>query len=158
MATESTTKPGPITMDVQALLKALPHRYPFLMVDRITEWVHGEKAVGYKNVTVNEPYFTGHVPDRPIMPGVLIIEALAQLGGILAYASDPFDVSNSQMYFLGIDKAKFRHTVTPGDKLDLFVEVLHHRSNVWKLRGEATVDGTLCAEGELLASIVDRDG
>jgi 3-hydroxyacyl-[acyl-carrier-protein] dehydratase len=87
----------------------------------------------------------------------LIIECLAQIGGILAYASEPFDTTNSLMYFLGIDKAKFRHTVTPGDKLDLMVEVLHHRSNVWKLRGEATVEGTLCASGELLASIVDRE-
>ena len=90
------------------------------------------------------------------MPGVLILEALAQIGGILAYASEPFDPSRSLMYFLGIDKAKFRHTVTPGDRLDLMVEVMHHRSNVWKLRGEASVDGTLCAQAELLASIVDR--
>jgi 3-hydroxyacyl-[acyl-carrier-protein] dehydratase len=90
------------------------------------------------------------------MPGVLILEALAQIGGILAYASDPFDPAQSLMYFLSIDKAKFRNTVTPGDRLDLHVQVLHHRSNVWKLKGEATVDGALCAEGELLASIVDR--
>ena len=89
--------------------------------------------------------------------GVLVIEALAQIGGILAYASDPFDAERSLMYFLGIDKAKFRHPVVPGDRLDLSVEVMHHRSNVWKMKGEASVDGTLCAQGELLASIVDRE-
>ncbi len=92
------------------------------------------------------------------MPGVLIIEALAQIGGILTYASDPVDPRSHLMYFLGIDKAKFRHTVTPGDRLDLHVEVMQHRTNVWKFRGEATVDGTLCAQGELLASIVEREG
>jgi len=137
-------------------LEILPHRYPFVMVDRVTEIVPGKSNRGHKMVSYNEPWCQGHFPGRPIMPGVLIIEALAQIGGILAYASEPFDTSNSLMYFLGIDKAKFRQTVTPGDKLDLMVEVLHHRSNVWKLRGEATVDGTLCSSGELLASIVDR--
>jgi 3-hydroxyacyl-[acyl-carrier-protein] dehydratase len=90
------------------------------------------------------------------MPGVLIVESLQQIGAILAYASEPFDVSNSLMYFLGIDKVKFRNTVVPGDRLDLFVEVIQHRTNTWKLRGEATVDGTLSAQGELLASIIDR--
>ena len=144
--------------DIARVMALLPHRYPFLMVDRMVEMVLGERAVGLKNVSVNEPHFQGHFPGEPIMPGVLIIEALAQIGGILAYASEPFDSSSSLMYFLGIDKAKFRHTVTPGDRLDLEVEVMQHRTNVWKLRGEATVDGTLCAQGELLASIVDRSG
>src|SRR3984885_9643401 len=127
------------------------------MVDRVTDVVPRERIVGHKCVTMGELWAQGHFPARPIMPGVLIIEALAQIGGILAYASEPFDSSTSLMYFLGIDKAKFRHTVTPGDRLDLYVEVIQHRSNVWKLRGEATVEGTLCAQGELLASIVDRD-
>ncbi len=145
-------------LEIDAIRELLPHRYPFLLVDRILEIETGKRAVGIKNVTVNEEFFQGHFPTRPIMPGVLIIEALAQIGGILAYASEPFDASTSLMYFLGIDKAKFRHTVTPGDRLDLYVEVIQHRSNVWKLRGEATVEGTLCAQGELLASIVDRDG
>lgn len=126
------------------------------MVDRVTEILPGKSIRGHKMVSYNEPWCQGHFPGRPILPGVLIIESLAQIGGILAYASEPFDTHQSLMYFLGIDKAKFRHTVTPGDRLDLMVEVLHHRSNVWKLRGEATVDGTLCASGELLASIVDR--
>lgn len=151
-------KNKPLRIQISKILEILPHRYPFVMVDRVTEIVPGKTIRGHKMVSYNEPWCQGHFPGRPIMPGVLIIEALAQIGGILAYASEPFDTSNSLMYFLGIDKAKFRHTVTPGDKLDLMVEVLHHRSNVWKLRGEATVDGTLCASGELLASIVDREG
>lgn len=151
-------KTKPIKIQISKILEILPHRYPFVMVDRVTEIVPGKTIRGHKMVSYNEPWCQGHFPGRPILPGVLIIEALAQIGGILAYASEPFDTSNSLMYFLGIDKAKFRHTVTPGDKLDLMVEVLHHRSNVWKLRGEATVDGTLCASGELLASIVDRQG
>jgi 3-hydroxyacyl-[acyl-carrier-protein] dehydratase len=145
-------------LDIQKILEILPHRYPFVLVDRVTEIEKGKRIRGYKNVSFNEPWTTGHFPGRPIMPGVLVIEALAQIGGILAYASEPFDASSSLMYFLGIDKAKFRHTVTPGDRLDLEVEVMQHRTNVWKLRGEATVEGTLCAQGELLASIVDRSG
>ncbi|MCA9647025.1 MAG: 3-hydroxyacyl-ACP dehydratase FabZ [Polyangiaceae bacterium] len=147
----------PIKVDIQKILEILPHRYPFVLVDRVTEIKVNESIRGHKMVSHNEPWVQGHFPGRPIMPGVLIIEALAQIGGILAYASDPFDPTGSLMYFLGIDNAKFRQTVTPGDRLDLYVEVKHHRSNVWKLRGEATVDGTLCAQGELLASIIDRD-
>lgn len=143
-------------IEIGKILEVLPHRYPFVLVDRVTEIKVGEYIRGHKMVSYNEPWCQGHFPGRPIMPGVLIIEALAQIGGILAYATDPFDATRSLMYFLGIDKAKFRRTVTPGDRLDLFVEVAHHRSNVWKLRGEATVEGKLCAQGELLASIVDR--
>ena len=146
-----------VKIEIPKILQILPHRYPFVLVDRITELIPGQSIRGHKMVTFSEPWFQGHFPGQPIMPGVLIIEALAQAGGILAYASEPFDAATSLMYFLGIDKAKFRHTVTPGDRLDLAVEVLHHRSNVWKLKGEATVDGTLCAQAELLASIVDRD-
>ena len=148
----------PTSLDIQKILEILPHRYPFVLVDRVTEIQAGKFIKGQKMVSYNEPWASGHFPGRPIMPGVLIIEALAQIGGILAYASEPFDSSNSLMYFLGIDKAKFRQTVTPGDVLDLYVEVMQHRTNVWKLRGEATVEGTLCAQGELLASIVDRAG
>jgi 3-hydroxyacyl-[acyl-carrier-protein] dehydratase len=147
-----------VGIEISKILEILPHRYPFVMVDRVTELTAGASIRGRKMVSYDEPWCQGHFPGRPIFPGVLIVECLAQLGGILAYASEPFDPQRSAMYFLGIDKAKFRHVVTPGDQLDLFVEVLHHRSNVWKLRGEATVEGTLCASGELLASIVARDG
>ena len=146
----------PVSLEIHQILAVLPHRFPFVMVDRVTEIVAGKSIRGYKNVSFNEPWFPGHFPQRPIMPGVLILESLAQIGGILAYASDPFDPTSNLMFFLGIDKAKFRRTVTPGDRLDLSVQVIHHRSNVWKLSGQANVDGTLCAEGELLASIVDR--
>ena len=145
------------SLDIHQILNILPHRYPFVMVDRVTELVADKYARGYKSVSYNEPYFQGHFPKRPIMPGVLIIEALAQLGGILAYTTEPFDPTTNLMFFLGIDKAKFRRTIVPGDRMDLYVEITHHRSNVFKFAGEATVDGTVCAEGELLASVVDRE-
>jgi 3-hydroxyacyl-[acyl-carrier-protein] dehydratase len=148
----------PTTVDIERILQILPHRWPFVLVDRVTEIVEHERIRGHKCVSMGEPWFQGHFPGRPIMPGVLILEALTQLGGILAYASDPFDAQSSLMYFLGIDKAKFRRIVTPGDRLDLVVTVMQHRTNVWKLRGEASVDGSLCAQGELLASVVPRSG
>jgi 3-hydroxyacyl-[acyl-carrier-protein] dehydratase len=146
----------PVSLEIHQILSILPHRFPFVMVDRVTEVVKGEYIRGHKCVSYNEPFFPGHFPQRPIMPGVLILESLAQIGCILAYISEPFDPTSNLMYFLGIDKAKFRRTVVPGDRMDLYVEVTHHRSNVWKFSGEVTVDGTVCAEGELLASIVDR--
>src|SRR5262249_34899471 len=144
------------TLDIERILQILPHRWPFVLVDRVTDVVPGERIRGHKCVTMNEPWFQGHFPSRPIMPGVLILACLAQIGGLLAYASEPFDASSSLMYFLGIDKAKFRRPVTPGDRLDLEVSIIHHRTNVFKLKGEASVDGTLCAHAELLASVVDR--
>lgn len=143
-------------LDIEKILEILPHRWPFVMVDRVTEVIPHQRIRGHKSVSMNEPWFMGHFPKHPIMPGVLILESLAQIGGILAYASEPFDASTSLLYFLGIDKAKFRRPVVPGDRLDLEVSIIHHRTNVWKLRGEASVDGTLCAQGELLASVVDR--
>ena len=145
-------------IDIDRILQILPHRYPLVMVDRVTEVVAHDYIRGHKSVSINEPWFQGHFPMRPIMPGVLILESLAQIGGILAYASEPFDPQTSLMYFLGIDKAKFRRPVVPGDRLDLEVRVMQHRSNTWKLKGEASVDGNLCAQGELLASVVDRNG
>ena len=143
-------------LDITRILQALPHRHPMVLVDRVTELVAHQSIKGYKCVAFNEPWFAGHFPGQPIMPGVLVIEAMAQIGGILAYASEPYDPSTNQLYFLGIDKAKFRKPVVPGDRLDLHCEVLHHRSNIWKLATEASVDGTLCAQAELLASVVDR--
>jgi 3-hydroxyacyl-[acyl-carrier-protein] dehydratase len=145
-------------LEIDRILQILPHRYPFVLVDRVTEVKPYKHIRGHKCVSMNEPWFLGHFPSRPIMPGVLILEALAQIGGILAYASEPFDPQGSLMYFLGIDKAKFRRPVIPGDRLDLEVQVVHQRTNVWKFRGEALVDGTVCAQGELLASVVDRSG
>jgi 3-hydroxyacyl-[acyl-carrier-protein] dehydratase len=147
-----------VTLDIDRILQVLPHRFPFVLVDRVTDIVPHKSIRGHKCVSINEPWFQGHFPSRPIMPGVLVLESMAQIGGLLAYASEPFDASNSLMYFLGIDKAKFRRPVIPGDRLDLEVTVLHHRTNVWKFKGEAFVDGTLCAQGELLASVVDKNG
>jgi 3-hydroxyacyl-[acyl-carrier-protein] dehydratase len=154
MSEQSTKR---IQLDIPKILQILPHRHPWVMVDRVTDLVPHERIGGFKCVAYNEPWFQAHFPKRPIMPGVLILEALSQIGGILAYASEPFDPNQNIMYFLGIDKAKFRRPVIPGDRLDLVCEVIHHKTNVWKLRGEARVEGTLCAESELLASIVDKE-
>lgn len=144
-------------VSIHQILTILPHRYPFVLIDRVTEITPGESIRGHKCVSINEPWFPGHFPGSPIMPGVLIIEALAQIGGILAHATDPFDPTGKLMLFLGIDKARFRRPVVPGDKLDLTVSILQRRSSVWKLKGEASVDGAKCAEAELLASMVDRE-
>jgi 3-hydroxyacyl-[acyl-carrier-protein] dehydratase len=137
--------------DIQAIL---PHRYPFLLVDRIEELEIGKRVVGLKNVTINEPFFQGHFPGRPIMPGVLIIEAMAQVGGILAFKSAN-QAGAKLVYFMGIEKAKFRKPVTPGDQLRFVVDVLRARHPYWKMRGEAFVDDTLVCEAELMAMITD---
>ncbi|MBK6515396.1 MAG: 3-hydroxyacyl-ACP dehydratase FabZ [Polyangiaceae bacterium] len=146
----------PIRLDIQAILGVLPHRFPFVMVDRVTELVPGSHVRGHKCVSFNEPWFPGHFPGRPIMPGVLILEALAQIGGVLAHQSQTQPlVGERVMFFLGIDKAKFRRPVEPGDRLDLHVTILQARSSVFRFRGEASVDGERCAEAELLASAVE---
>lgn len=143
-------------MDLTDIQKVLPHRYPFLMVDRVVEIVAGERLVAYKNVTANEPFFAGHFPDHPVMPGVLILEALAQAAAILAYKSDSLDVNEKVAYLMGVDKAKFRRPVVPGDRLELRVKVVKHKGPIWKERGEATVDGKKVAEAEFLATVVDK--
>lgn len=146
-------------IDIHRILGILPHRYPLVMVDRVTAIEPGKSIHGHKCVAYNEPWFQGHFPARPIMPGVLILEALAQIGGILAYASDAganAATADKLMLFLGIDKARFRRMVEPGDRLDLFVEVKQRRQSVWKFQARASVDGATAAEAELLASAVDR--
>ncbi len=135
--------------DIQKILSMLPHRYPFLMVDRVLEFVSHEKIVALKNVTINEPFFQGHFPGQPIMPGVLIIEALAQTGGLLVCASAG-EASPEAVYFLGMDRVKFRRAVYPGDQLILEVALGRTRGNVAKIKGKATVDGKVVAEGELI--------
>ncbi len=142
-------------IDINEIMGHLPHRYPFLLIDRIEELEVGEKIVALKNVTINEPFFQGHFPGHPIMPGVLIVEAMAQAGGILAFKSEP-DAGDKLVFFMGIDKAKFRKPVLPGDQLRLTLEVIKRRRAIWSFKGEAFVDGKLAAEAELLATIADR--
>jgi len=142
-------------MNIKEIQKLLPHRYPFLLVDRIIEIQTGVKAVGIKNVTVNEGFFQGHFPEQPIMPGVLIIEAMAQVAGILAFGSEA-NLGKS-VYFMSIEKAKFRKPVIPGDQLRLEVNILQQRGNVWKFAGNALVDEKVAAEAEFTAMVTDRE-
>jgi 3-hydroxyacyl-[acyl-carrier-protein] dehydratase len=140
------------TLDI---MKLLPHRYPFLLVDRITEFEAGKRIIGKKNVTINEPFFLGHFPEHPIMPGVLILEAMAQVGGVYAILAK--EVGENQVpYFVGIDKAKFRKPVLPGDVLKLELELLKVRRGIYIFKGTATVDGKLVAEAELKATFADK--
>ena len=142
-------------MDTQQILAALPHRYPFLMVDRVVERT-AERIVAIKNVSINEPFFQGHFPGHPVMPGVLIVEALAQAGALLACQGTHYDPEKHVVYFMSIDKAKFRKPVRPGDQLLLEATVLRGGGKIWKLRGEAKVQGEIVAEAEFLATMADR--
>ena len=143
-------------LDIRAIERILPHRYPFLLVDRVDE-IGDDKIVARKLVSRNEPHFNGHFPGHPVMPGVLIIEALAQAGALLAAQLVGFDPATQVIYFMAIDKARFRKPVVPGDLLMLEVVPLRKGGAIWKLRGEAKVDGVVVAEAELLASIQPRD-
>jgi beta-hydroxyacyl-ACP dehydratase FabZ len=139
-------------LDILAIMQRLPHRYPFLLIDRIVRFVPGEEIVALKNVTMNEPFFQGHFPAKPVMPGVLIIEALAQAGGILAAEIRGPEKQGDIIYFMGMDAVRFRKPVVPGDQLMLEARVLKMRSRVAKMAGRALVDGQLVAEAELMAS------
>lgn len=147
-------------MDVVEIQKILPHRYPFLLVDRVTEIVQNESLVGYKNVSISEPVFEGHFPGHPIYPGVMILEGMAQAGGVLAFKSmgdlSEEEVKNKVVYFMSIDKAKFRNPVKPGDRLEYRISVIKHKGAIWMLKGEAYVDDVLTSEAELKAMIVDK--
>ena len=145
------------TADIQRLLKLLPHRYPFLLVDRMYDMDRDESAVGVKNVTINEPFFQGHFPDFPVMPGVLIIEGLAQTAGALCVHSLGESYKPQIVYFMGIDRAKFRKPVLPGDQLKFHVRKLRSRGRAWRFYGEAKVDGAVVAEAEISAMIVDSE-
>lgn len=139
-------------MDIHEILKYLPHRYPFLLVDRVLSMVEGQSLVALKNVTMNEAFFMGHYPNQPIMPGVLILEALAQACGILAYKSTNTQPQDGVVYyFAGIDKARFRRVVLPGDQLRLEVDVLRFKRDIWKLLGRALVDDQLACSAELMS-------
>jgi 3-hydroxyacyl-[acyl-carrier-protein] dehydratase len=142
--------------DIKQILTALPHRYPFLLVDRVVEVVQGESIHAIKCVSINEPFFQCHFPGEPVMPGVLQLEALAQAGALLAEGMKPFDASKKVIYLLGFDAVRFRRVVTPGDKLELHVKVLKRKGPIWKLAGEAKVDGEIAAEAEILATIADK--
>lgn len=146
--------------NVVEIQKILPHRYPFLLVDRITALVEGKSIEGYKNVSISEPVFQGHFPDHPIYPGVMIIEGMAQAGGVLAFLSLPEEekaqADSKVVYFMSIDKAKFRAPVTPGDKLIYKLTVIKNKGAVWQLDAKAYVDEKVVAQAELKAMIVDK--
>ncbi|MEA3354075.1 MAG: 3-hydroxyacyl-ACP dehydratase FabZ [Campylobacterota bacterium] len=146
-------------LDVVEIQKILPHRYPFLLVDRITDMVEGESIVGYKNVSISEPVFEGHFPGHPIYPGVMILEGMAQAGGILAFKSSGFteeELKNKVIYFMSIDKAKFRNPVRPGDRLEYKIILAKQRKNLIVMEAKAYVDDTLVSEAELKAMVVDK--
>jgi beta-hydroxyacyl-ACP dehydratase FabZ len=144
------------THDIQKVLEMMPHRYPFLMIDRIIELIPEKSIIGLKNVTINEPFFQGHFPEMPVMPGVLIVEAMAQTGGILYLTSLPQGSEEYIFYFMAMDKVRFRKPVLPGDQLILEATLLRMRKNAIKMAGTATVDGKLVAEAELMATVGEK--
>jgi len=139
-------------LDIKRIQELLPHRYPFLMVDRIEECEPGQRAVGIKNVTIGEPYFEGHFPGNPVMPGVLIVEALAQTAAVLGYETHPDYVDQGGVLLMGLDKVRFRRPVVPGDTLRLEVTLVKERGAIWRISGKATVDGERAAEADLMAT------
>ena len=147
-------------LNVVEIQKILPHRFPFLLIDRVIQFECEKSIVGYKNVSISEPVFQGHFPDHPIYPGVMIVEGMAQAGGVLAFKSmgeeDQKGVVDKVVYFMSIDKCKFRSPVTPGDRLEYHINVIKHRGNIWVLDGKAIVDGNVVAEAQLKAMIVDK--
>ncbi len=145
-------------MDIRKIMDLLPHRFPFLLVDRVIEFKEDEYIVAIKNVTINEPYFQGHFPDYPVMPGVLIVEALAQTGGLLVINSIQEIPGNKIFLFSGIEKVRFRRPVYPGDQLRLKAYYIRHKMNIWKMKAEAWVGDVLTTDGILTAALVDREG
>jgi 3-hydroxyacyl-[acyl-carrier-protein] dehydratase len=144
------------TIDVQRIMQMIPHRYPFLMIDRIVDAVPNVGAVGIKNVSMGEPYFQGHFPTQPVMPGVLIIEAMAQTAAVLVVHTLGSESEGKLVYFMSVDNARFRRPVVPGDQLFIHVKKERNRGNVWKFTAEAKVNGSLCAEATYAAMILDR--
>jgi len=144
-------------LTINEVMDFLPHRYPFLMIDRILEFEADKRIVGMKNVTINEPFFQGHFPGHPIMPGVLLLEAMAQTGGVMALMSLPAEeVKKKVLYFMSVDKAKFRKPVTPGDQVRFELTMLRSRGTIKSFKAVATVDGAVVAEAEMMAMIVDK--
>ncbi|HTI85187.1 MAG TPA: 3-hydroxyacyl-ACP dehydratase FabZ [Alphaproteobacteria bacterium] len=153
--TAATSAVG-VTIDIQRIMQMIPHRYPFLMIDRIIEAVPNVGAVGVKNVSINEPFFQGHFPSEPVMPGVLIIEAMAQTAAVVVVYTLGAAFEGKLVYFMTVDNARFRKPVVPGDTLYIHVKKERNRGNVWKFTAEAKVNGTLCAEATYAAMILDR--
>lgn len=143
-------------IDIQRIMQMIPHRYPILLVDRVLELTPGESAVSLKNVTMNEPHFMGHFPGFPVMPGVLIIEAMAQTAAIVVVEALGSEAEGKVVYFMSIDSAKFRKPVTPGDSVHIHVDKIQSRGPVWKFSGKAMVDGVVCAEATFSAMITDK--
>ena len=143
-------------MDIREIMHCIPHRYPLLLLDRVVEFEAGKRIVALKNVSINEPFFAGHFPGAPVMPGVLIVESMAQAGAVLMLHGME-DRASKLIYFTGIDRARFRRTVVPGDQLVLTLEVLRCRRQTCKMKGTATVEGQLAAEAEILSAMVSRD-
>jgi 3-hydroxyacyl-[acyl-carrier-protein] dehydratase len=156
--TTETAPPG-VLLDAEAIQKILPHRPPFLLVDRVVLLEPGKRLVAWKGVTMNEPFFVGHFPGKPVMPGVLILEALAQACGLLAMKSiEPGeDVKDKVTFLMSIDGAKFRRPVVPGDRLELHVEIVKRKGAIWRQKGAAMVDGQTVAEAEFMAMLADRE-
>ena len=147
-----------VDMPIDEVLKYLPHRYPFLLVDRVRKCVPGKSLVALKNVTINEPFFPGHFPRRPVMPAVLILEAMAQATGILALRSlERLPSATEMYYFVGIDKARFRHPVEPGDQLVVEIELVHTTRGVWKVAGRGKVEEKIVATADLLGALRDQE-
>ena len=142
--------------DINDIMSMIPHRYPFLLVDKVKDVVLGEKAVGVKNVTMNEPFFPGHFPERPVMPGVLIVEAMAQTAAVLVVGTLGEDAKGKLVYFMTVDGARFRKPVSPGDTLYIHVTKERNRGNVWKFNGEVKVDDAVVAEANFSAMILDK--
>lgn len=153
----SEAEKDPDVIDVNRIMNLIPHRYPFLLVDRLVDVKSGESCTGIKNVTVNEPHFSGHFPSRPVFPGVLLVEAMAQTAGALVIHSLGEDATGKLVYFLSIDSCRFRRPVVPGDQLRIHVARRHHRGNVWKFEGQCKVDGAIVAEATYSAMIVDDE-
>lgn len=138
------------TIDIHKLLYYLPHRYPFLLIDRVEQVEPGKSVTALKNVTYNEPYFSGHFPENPVMPGVLILEAMAQTAGVLAFVTEDNNPQDVLFFYAGIDNARFKHVVTPGDQLRLHMAVEKHRQDVWKFNGKAMVGNTLVCSADIM--------
>ncbi len=143
-------------IDIERIMEMIPHRYPFLMIDKVINVISGASAVGVKNVTIGEPYFQGHFPSRPVMPGVLIIEAMAQTAAVLVIETLGVEAEGRLVYFLSVDAARFRKPVVPGDTLHVHVEKQYNRGNVWKFKGEARVGDTLMADATFAAMIMEN--